>query len=345
MCSSGGVFFGSNDGSAGFCICPESSTDLHCQQLLLSSTIQPIHYSTKFVPAQDRYGPVHWNNTIQHSEKYKMYSDRITSWGEGRLATTKQSKQQFKQYLTQSTTAIADQHLIQITRNYGPWYYPDLHLLQSLHSYQLQPIKQIIKRQVCYGLLIHFEFELVKDLIQTLYSPTSCFVLHIDLKAFEQFRIDITNFAAELTQKSGVNNIIVISEHDSVDATSMTFTFLAMEILLMIYAARSFDFTHFVLLSGNDYPLISPLKLEEYLNASGNNCTSWYDYPSHTLDTRYQLQYVFHCYNSLHGWLQQRTEERPVFALEIQHQQLQTGKLWKKLGKRIEWQAAKQWVS
>lgn len=215
-----------------------------------------------------------------------------------------------------------------MTMRMGPYRPGEANVLKTLYDNSHEP-RRPDATALCYGILLHHNFPQFKQLLQAIYSKTAYFIVHIDQKADLEFRKQVETLCTTVMERSQTNNIAVLSRENSIKVTLFAFPALLPELLLMSHSARLWSYSHFILLSGSDFPLVPGSLIERfYLSPQFKYSSFSSSLGSDTLNQLHHLSLV----------------ELPC-KFDLPHYALPSGRFWMKTGKKIQWGTASQWVT
>lgn len=117
--------------------------------------------------------------------------------------------------------------------------------------------------KICYLMLIHHKFDQAKRLIKKLANTESCFVIHIDAK------VDQTVYNKFIEDISDINSIY-FSKRINVKWGAYSLAEAIMETILHAVDCAKINSPRFMLVSGQEYPIVSNNDIFEFLNKHSN---------------------------------------------------------------------------
>lgn len=113
--------------------------------------------------------------------------------------------------------------------------------------------------KICYFILLHHKFDQAKRLISRLNCPQACFVIHVDAKVSDEVLVRFKDDIAHITSVRFIDNR-VDAKWGSFDLT------LAMLRMIEFAVDNVIEADRYMLLSGQDYPILSNNQIIEFLN-------------------------------------------------------------------------------
>lgn len=112
--------------------------------------------------------------------------------------------------------------------------------------------------KICYLLLCHKNINQINELINALDSKESFFIIHFDKKFYLNQSVDL------LINKK---NIYLINKYDSTDISWGSCSMIRATLKMIDYAYNNFNPDYFILLSGQDLPIVSKSDILDFLSA------------------------------------------------------------------------------
>jgi Core-2/I-Branching enzyme len=160
--------------------------------------------------------------------------------------------------------------------------------------------------KICYFILLHHKFDQAKRLISRLNCPQASFIIHIDAKVsqevFERFKDDISHIKTVQFLDNRVD-----AKWGSFDLT------LAMLRMIEYAVDNNIDANRFMLISGQDYPILSNSKIVEFLENHPHE--EFMEYHSMDIDDKNAQGWSpYYRFRRYHFWIGRKHKVLPFFV-------------------------------